>query len=85
MEKLASFYVAPGYSTEYMHLYLATDLIPSRLLAEDSESITVVRVSLERAIGLIMSGEICDGKSVAGLLLYLAMKMPRSHSNQACQ
>ena len=36
---LASFYLAPGYSTEYMYLYLATGLTPSRLTAEDTDEI----------------------------------------------
>lgn len=74
IERLGGFYAAPGYCTEYMHLYLATDLVPSRLFAEDTDGIRLVRVSLERAVGLVISGEIHDGKSVAGLLLYLAMK-----------
>ena len=74
IEKLGGFYAAPGYCTEYMHLYLATDLVPSRLFAEDTEGIRLVRVSLERAIELVKSGEIHDGKSVAGLLLYRAKK-----------
>lgn len=74
IEKLGGFYAAPGYCTEYMHLYLATDLVPSRLFAEDTEGIRLVRVSLQRAIALVKSGEIHDGKSVAGLLLYRAKK-----------
>jgi len=74
IEKLGGFYAAPGYCTEYMHLYLATDLTPSRLFAEDSEGIRVVKVSLEHAVAMVISGEIHDGKSVAGLLLYLAKK-----------
>ena len=28
---LAGFYTSPGFSNEYLHLYLATDLVPSRL------------------------------------------------------
>ena len=74
IEKLVSFYAAPGYCTEYLHLYLATDLVPSRLHAEDTEGISLVRVPLDQVVALITSGRICDGKSVAGLLLYLAMK-----------
>ena len=71
VERLSGFYSAPGYCTEYLHLYLATDLTPSPLQAEDTESITVVRVPLEQIPGLIASGDICDGKSIAGLLHFL--------------
>ena len=71
VERLGGFYAAPGYCTEYLHLYLATDLVPSALVAEDTEGIKLVRVPLSQAAGLIDSGGICDGKSIAGLLTYL--------------
>ena len=36
VERLGGFYSAPGYATEYLYLYLATDLVPSPLQAEDT-------------------------------------------------
>jgi len=74
MERLGGFYSAPGYCTEYLHLYLATELIANRLQAEDTESIELVRAPLNQIPGLIASGAICDAKSIAGLLLYLGSK-----------
>ncbi len=71
VEKLGGFYSAPGYCTEYLYLYLATDLIPSQLHAEDTESISLVRVPTSQIPGLLASGKICDGKSIAGLLIFL--------------
>ncbi len=71
IERLGGFYSAPGYCTEYLHLYLASDLIPSQLFAEDTENIEVVRVSLSEITSLITSGKICDAKSIAGLLTFL--------------
>lgn len=68
VERLGGFYSAPGYCTEYLHLYLATDLVSSQQRAEDTEDIEVVRVPLSQIPGLIASGEICDAKSIAGLL-----------------
>ena len=76
VERLGGFYASPGYCTEYLHLYLAYDLIPDRLQAEDSDSIELVPVSLNQVAGLIASGDICDAKSIAGLLLYLSFKKP---------
>ena len=73
IDKLGGFYAAPGYYTEYLHLYLATHLIPRRLEAEDTEDIEVVRVPLSRIPELINSGEICDAKSVAGLLRVISL------------
>ncbi|TES83979.1 MAG: NUDIX hydrolase [Dehalococcoidia bacterium] len=69
--KLGGFYSSPGFCTEYLHLYLATDLVASPLQAEDSESITLMRVPLGQITGLIASGAICDAKSIAGLLAFL--------------
>ena len=71
VERLGGFYSAPGYCTEYLHLYLATDLSPSRLYAEDTEDIKLIRVKASEVPGLIASGSICDAKSIAGLLTFL--------------
>jgi ADP-ribose pyrophosphatase len=68
--KLGGFYSSPGFCTEYLHLYLAGDLVTSPLQAEDSESISLVRVPLSQIPGLIASGAICDAKSIAGLLAF---------------
>ena len=70
VECLASFYSAPGYSTEILHVYLVQDLVESRLIAEDSDEITLIRVTKDEALRLIADGTIRDGKSIAGLLFY---------------
>jgi ADP-ribose pyrophosphatase len=74
VEKLGGFYSTPGYCTEYLHLFLATDLTPSQLYAEDTNSIRLLRVPVTVITSLIMSGNICDAKSIAGLLAYLEYK-----------
>jgi len=71
VQRLGGFYSAPGYCSEYLYLYLATELVPSQLIAEDTEEINIVRVPLEEIPGLIASGHICDAKSIVGLLTYL--------------
>lgn len=77
VERLGGFYSAPGFSTEYLHLYLATDLIPHQLYAEDTEDIKLVRVPLHQLPSLISSGSICDAKSIAGLHTFLASQQGR--------
>jgi ADP-ribose pyrophosphatase len=77
MERLGGFYSSPGYSSEYLYLYLATDLVSRPLQAEDSESIRLVRVPVAQVLGLITSGSICDAKSIAGLLVFLEYR--RTH------
>ncbi len=71
VQHLASFWVSPGWCTEYMHAYLATDLRPATLDADDDEAITVERFQLSDIPELIQNGEIQDGKSIASLLLAL--------------
>lgn len=77
LERLGGFYAAPGYATEYLHVYLATGLAPSRLHAEDTDEIEVVKVPLAEVPALIASGKIEDAKSIAGLLMYLEYR--KSH------
>jgi len=74
VERLGGFYSTPGYCTEYLHLYLATDLTLSPLHAEDTESIELIRVPISQISSLITSGTICDAKSIAGLLTFLEYK-----------
>ena len=71
VDRIGGFYSAPGYCTEYLYLYLATDLVPSQLYAEDTENISLVRVPVSQILSLITSGKICDAKSIAGLLTFL--------------
>ena len=71
VERLGGFYSTPGYCTEYLHLYLATELTPSRLHAEDTAGISLVRVPVKEIPDLLASGKIEDAKSIAGLHMYL--------------
>lgn len=66
---LSSAWVAPGWCTEFMHLYLATELSPSSLPPDSDENISVAAVPLRTVPELIAIGEIRDLKSIASLLL----------------
>ncbi len=68
MEALGGFYASPGYSTEYLYLFYATDLKPADVAIDDDEIAEILQVPLAEIPGMISSGEICDSKSVAGLL-----------------
>ncbi len=74
IDKLGGFYATPGYGTEYLYCFLATDLVPARLVAEDTDDIELVRVSPDEIPRLIASGEICDAKSIAALLMFRFMR-----------
>ncbi len=68
IESLGGFYVAPGYTTEYIHLFIATDLIESRLPADEDEFIEVERYMLDETVAMIDRGDISDSKTIIGLL-----------------
>lgn len=70
LSRLGGFWVAPGYCTEYIHIYLAEDLHESRLDADHDERIEVESITLDDALGHIDTGEIEDAKSICGLLHY---------------
>jgi ADP-ribose pyrophosphatase len=74
LDRLGGFYATPGYGTEYLHCFVATDLVPARLVAEDTEDIELLRVSPDEIPRLIATGEICDAKSIAALLTFLFMR-----------
>ena len=69
---LGSFWTAPGFATELMHLYLATDLAPAhtdRLAPDEDEHLELERIPWRDAVGMAERGEIADAKSMVGLLL----------------
>jgi ADP-ribose pyrophosphatase len=69
MVPLGSFFLAPGYSTERMHVYLASELRPDPLEADSDEFIQLERIPLEQVLLRARSGELCDAKSLAALFL----------------
>jgi ADP-ribose pyrophosphatase len=68
LERLGGFYTAPGYTTEYIHVYLATDLRPSRLPTDADEDITVERLPFGQALSYALSARANDSKTVVGLV-----------------
>jgi ADP-ribose pyrophosphatase len=69
LEKIGAFYLAPGYSTEFMHVYLAQELRYDPLEADADEFLSVETISFEKALQMVEKGEIPDAKSLAALLL----------------
>lgn len=70
VESLGGFYVAPGYTSEYIHLYLCTDLAEAEEPGDEDEDIEVVAIEADDALAAIGSGEIIDAKSIIGILLW---------------
>ena len=78
-QKLGAFYTAPGFTDEFMHLYLATDLTPAgadgRLGPDEDERLSLEWRAWQDAVAAAETGEIRDAKSLVGLF-WLARVMP---------
>jgi len=71
-EKLTVIYTSPGFCTEKLHIFLTRDperRDHERTLEEGEQGMTVSRVPLDEAVGMIRRGEIVDAKTICGVLL----------------
>ena len=68
-EKLNIFYPSPGVTDEFVEIYKATGLKPSKLAADFDEDIKVKVVKLSDALKYIREGRIKDAKTIIALLL----------------
>jgi ADP-ribose pyrophosphatase len=73
VKRIGGFYSAPGFCTEFLDCYLMTDLVEAQSGGDDDENIEVERLTAGEALAAIQSGEICDAKSICGILLWLRM------------
>ncbi|MEI8131759.1 MAG: NUDIX hydrolase [Leptolinea sp.] len=67
--KLGEFFLAPGYSSEYMHVYLMTGLYAAPLEHDDDEFLQAEGIPIETVWEMIRKNQINDGKTLACLLM----------------
>jgi ADP-ribose pyrophosphatase len=67
MEHLTAFYSSVGYSTEIIHLYLATGLKPGETCFDENEEIEIEEYSINELLAMVRSGEIVDAKTIVGI------------------
>lgn len=85
LKPLMGWFLAPGYDTEFMQVFVATDLQKiKRGQLDDDEDIAVKRMSLDLALRKCFSGQIQDCKTVAALLAY-KHTLQRESSRQAAR
>jgi ADP-ribose pyrophosphatase len=69
--RLSTFWTAPGFATELMHLYLATGLSvvtgTDRLTPDEDERLELSHVAIEDALAMVDAGEITDAKTILGV------------------
>jgi len=67
LTKMLECFLAPGYSTEKIHIYLARRLTQTQTNLDEDESISVERFRISEVLDKIRTGEIRDAKSIVGL------------------
>lgn len=65
---LGEMYPSPGYSAEHIYCYLAKKLSFSEQKLDEDEFLDVVKLPLEKAIEMILSGEIPDAKTQVAVM-----------------
>jgi ADP-ribose pyrophosphatase len=67
--KLAEFFTAPGFASELMHLFLATDVTadPTHTGPQEDERLELEILPFEEALTMAESGQIRDAKTLVGL------------------
>jgi 8-oxo-dGTP pyrophosphatase MutT (NUDIX family) len=75
-------YLAPGYSSERLHVFLAEELVPEQLPQDEDECLDIVCLSWQEVDELLLRGEFADSKTLAGLLLAQKMLMWRNEEEQ---
>jgi ADP-ribose pyrophosphatase len=69
LRPLFSAYLAPGYTTELIHAFLATGLTPASAHTDEDENLELVEIPLADVEGMIARGEIRDAKSISSLMV----------------
>lgn len=69
IEKLTEFYVSPGFLTERMFVYLATELTETQQNLEEDELLSIERHTIPALLEMIRNGEIEDAKTMVGIML----------------
>ncbi|MEJ2550459.1 MAG: NUDIX hydrolase [Anaerolineales bacterium] len=69
LRHLGGTFLAPGYSSEFLHYYLARDLSHAPLPPDEDEVIQVIRLSWNAALQKVTQNKIRDAKTVTGIFL----------------
>ena len=70
LRRIFQCYLAPGYSTEFMYFYVATDLESGSQRLDEDEAIRVYPTPFDEALDMVRRNEVLDAKTTVGLLLY---------------
>lgn len=68
-QKLTDLATTPGFCTEIISIYLATGLSAGETEPDEDEFLNLVKMPLSEAVRKVMDGEICDSKTICGVLM----------------
>lgn len=74
IKEMGSILLSPGYSNEVIHLFAATELVAGKQQNDEDELTQVHHIPLQKALDMVLAGEIKDSKTVALLLKHAATK-----------
>ena len=67
---LKTIHTSPGILNEQIHIFLATNLTDSKLDAEDTEEIAIVKIPIAKAIDHSFIFSLEDAKTIIGLMAF---------------
>jgi 8-oxo-dGTP pyrophosphatase MutT (NUDIX family) len=76
-------YLAPGYSSEKLHAYIADQLVRGTTNPDEDEDIELVPVPLAEVEAMILDGRVRDAKSIAALLVALRFREQNGEGAEA--
>jgi len=69
LRSIGTFFLAPGYSTEFMHVFLATQLTVAPLKGDEDEFISIEKIPIQQVTQMVAAGRVQDAKTLAALFL----------------
>lgn len=70
LKKMLTIYPSPGYSTESIHIYVASELEKSTQKLDEDEELTITEMDVDEAIEELLKKDEVDGKTFLTLLYY---------------
>ena len=65
---IGTLYPSPGYCNEVIYMYIATDLTFGKPNPDEDEFLNLCRIPLNKAVNMVLSGEITDAKTQIAVL-----------------
>ena len=69
LQRIGGFYMTPGYCTEFIHVYLGTELMPNPLPQDEDEFLNTEAIPIEEVYQLAETGQLDDAKTIAALMI----------------